>query len=361
MVTNKIGLSRDFIIHPGETLKEMIEERNMNQNELAIRCGVSEKHISTVLNGQKNISVDFARKLEYALGIDSIFWINLQTNYDKELLEFQEINQITKEELDIFYSLKDIIKEYIRYGFVEKGLCVTDELIQIRKVLNISNLTNIYKFSHLGVFRIQSTNSVNQYALFAWEKLCDLIDNNNSISNDEFNIDKLIYLIPEIKKIMFSEEQDIVKKLQDIFSNCGISFYIVKHFNGVPVQGYIKKNNRNGLSMYITNRRKYADIFWFTVFHEIAHIINGDVKKYIIDFDNHDIENNTNKLAQDLLLKEEKYNAFIKENNFTINSIINFAKNESIQPYIVIGRLMKDNYIKYSDYSNYRQLYNFDI
>ena len=58
------GLSREMIIHPGETLKEVLEERNMTQLELSLRTGVSAKHISTVLSGEKNISVSFAKKLE---------------------------------------------------------------------------------------------------------------------------------------------------------------------------------------------------------------------------------------------------------------------------------------------------------
>lgn len=79
-------ISRDFIIHPGEILQEFLEDRNMSQKELAIRCGVSEKYVSTVLNGKKDISLSFAKKLEYVLGIDTIFWMNLQANYDKDLL-----------------------------------------------------------------------------------------------------------------------------------------------------------------------------------------------------------------------------------------------------------------------------------
>lgn len=54
--------------------------------------GKSEKHISTVIHGKKNISAAFARKLEYALGIETLFWMNLQVNYDRELLEFEELN-----------------------------------------------------------------------------------------------------------------------------------------------------------------------------------------------------------------------------------------------------------------------------
>ena len=89
---NLAGLSRDYIIHPGETLAEVMEDRDMTQRELAVRTGMSEKHISTVIHGKKNISAAFARKLEYALGIETSFWMNLQANYDRELLEFEELN-----------------------------------------------------------------------------------------------------------------------------------------------------------------------------------------------------------------------------------------------------------------------------
>lgn len=93
VMEKKIGLSRDFIIHPGETLMEFLEDRKMSQKELAIRCGVSEKHISTVPNGKKDISANFAKKLEYALGIDAIFWMNLQANYDKDIIKYEELHK----------------------------------------------------------------------------------------------------------------------------------------------------------------------------------------------------------------------------------------------------------------------------
>jgi len=96
MAKATIGLSREFIIHPGETIAEAIEDREMSQHDLAVKTGMTEKHISTVINGQKNISPSFAKKLEYALGISSSFWMNLQNNYDQELLEYEELNSITQ-------------------------------------------------------------------------------------------------------------------------------------------------------------------------------------------------------------------------------------------------------------------------
>lgn len=87
---NTIGLSNDFIIHPGETLAEVLKDRKMSPKELAIRTRMTEKYISAVISGQENISSSFANKLEYALGIEKEFWINLQANYEREKKDVRE-------------------------------------------------------------------------------------------------------------------------------------------------------------------------------------------------------------------------------------------------------------------------------
>ena len=48
---------------PYEVLKEEMKNQGLIQRELALRTGVSEKHISTVLSGSKSISPSFAKKL----------------------------------------------------------------------------------------------------------------------------------------------------------------------------------------------------------------------------------------------------------------------------------------------------------
>ena len=90
METKLTGLPSEMIIHPSETLKEVLENKNMSQKELVLKTGVSTKYISSVLRGKKNISVLFAKKLEYALNIEAEFWVNLQNSYDKEILEYQK-------------------------------------------------------------------------------------------------------------------------------------------------------------------------------------------------------------------------------------------------------------------------------
>ena len=83
MMEKSNGLSLELIVHPGETIKELLNDKNMNQEELAIRTGYSAKHISEVLSGKKSISSKFANSLEYVFNIPTEFWINLQGIYDK--------------------------------------------------------------------------------------------------------------------------------------------------------------------------------------------------------------------------------------------------------------------------------------
>ena len=110
MAAKKTGISLDLIIHPGETIADVLEERGLTQVELAARTGVTPAYISNVISGKKNISANFAMSLEYALGVPKSFWLNLQANYDAELLEYNEEHTITEEEKNVRKKLSEIIK-----------------------------------------------------------------------------------------------------------------------------------------------------------------------------------------------------------------------------------------------------------
>ena len=356
MAVNTIGLSREFIIHPGETLAEVIEDRDMSQHDLAVRTGMTEKHISTVINGQKNISPSFAKKLEYALGLDSSFWMNLQNNYDRELLDFEELNNISEDEIDLLSNLKDVSDVFIDMGFLQDNKPAHEMILDYRRLLGISNLLDIPKLSYYASFRAQTNNaSVDPFVLFAWQKMCELLAEDIRV-NDSIDVSKLRKMIPEIKKVMFLRADRIESRLTDIFSDCGISFRVVPNFRGAPVQGFIKRSDNGAVILCVTLRQKFADIFWFTLFHEIAHIINGDIKRSFIDFESvsENAENKADRLARDMLIDSKDYVTFVSSKSYekTIE-IKRFAESQHVKEYIVLGRLMKDKYIPWKDRTKY--------
>lgn len=360
MTKNMNGLSRELIIHPGETLKEILEERGMSQRELAVRTDVTEPHVSSVVNCQKAISVSYAKKLEYALGIDANFWINLQANYDKELADFEELNKISHEEIDILKRLNSIVVHFKHIGFLEQDAYGPTLVIQLRKLLNVSSLIRIPEVYQTGAYRLSVVTKVDPYVLFTWLRMCDLIVKGWDIEQ-ELDINRLKDRISLIKGLMFEDMTVIQPRLKDYLAECGIKFSIVKHFRGAPVQGVIKKNDDGTLNLFMTTRRKFADIFWFSFFHEIGHIINEDFNNRLIDYDfaKGKAEDRADKFAADTLIDSVKYDGFVGKGNFSLSSIKKFCVNQSIPPYILIGRLQRDRHLKYRQYSTEKVRYEF--
>ena len=349
------GLSREMIIHPGETLREVLEERNMSQLELAIRTGVSPKHISTVLNEEKNISVNFAKKLEYALNIDAEFWICLQALYDRELFEFDELHSISKEEVSVFKSMKEIFSYIVEKKFISDIKQTEQNILELRKYLNVSNLVSIPSLVSSGAFRAQTSVNYDPYVLFAWQRICESLS--EKIETKELSqaeqITKLIEICPKIKELSLLPQEQFIVKLQEYFSSCGIAFVIAPSFKGAPVQGYIKTAQDGKTAICMTFRQKRADIFWFTLFHEIAHFINGDSKQKFIDFESTENakELKADLFAQNTLIERHAYQSFINGNIFSLKAINSFSKDQNILPTILIGRLQKENHLKWTDYS----------
>jgi addiction module HigA family antidote len=68
--------------HPGEFLKEEIEERDLLKKDLAKALGILPHHLSEIFAGRRNISAALAVRLEKFLGISAHYWLGMQTEYD---------------------------------------------------------------------------------------------------------------------------------------------------------------------------------------------------------------------------------------------------------------------------------------
>ena len=336
------GLCLELISHPGETIAEYLEERCMSQEELAVRTGFSKKHISEVVNGKKGISAEFAKALEYALGVPMHFWVNLQANYDKDMLIYHEQNNISKEELGIVKKLKDVIKMGEKYGVLLNENKAEARLFELRNLCQVINLCVIPEVlaTKGRAYRKAKNMKIDQTILYVWLVVSEKHAENTG-SQNTYDEAKLRKRLPEIKKCMFLEQQSAIIKLQTIFEECGITFHVMQYVKGAPVQGYIKKQG-DRILLTMTTRRKFADEFWFTLFHEIGHILEGDFQKdYHIDFEE-DMENNVDSFAANYLINPDAYKTFLSQKDFSEASIIRFAKKQKVMPFIVAGRLQRE-------------------
>jgi len=358
MAKKRIGYYRDILTHPGEILKEILDDRNITQKELSTKIGYSEQQISRVITGKNNISPDFAKLLEYALGIEIAFWLNLQTKYDIELLECDELDSVTDEELSISKTISKITKEFVSLGLIPDNVKKKELVISLRKVFEIANLTLIPKMMPIGCYRAAETVKTDIYILFAWHKLCDIIASRNAV-DIPLDTDLLKSSLSVIKSLMFEEPSVMVSELHLMFAKCGISFNLVPHFTGAPVQGFIKIENNGSANLSMTIRGAWAGIFWFTLLHEIGHILNGDIDGQFTDYVKEDShrEREADKFATNTLIDPDLYERFISNRDFSEASVVNFASINKVPTFIVVERLQRERCIPYNSLLKYKLTY----
>ena len=88
---NALALKKSLLSAPGDRIQEHIDFIGMSQAELAERLGRSIPKLNELIKGKSPITKETAAKLEYVLGIDASFWLNLEKHYQEELLEIKQL------------------------------------------------------------------------------------------------------------------------------------------------------------------------------------------------------------------------------------------------------------------------------
>lgn len=344
-------ISRSIIaIPPGATIKEQLKDRGMSQKEFAIRMELSEKHISKLINGEVQLTPDVAVRLEMVLGIPSSFWNNLEALYRDKCARAKAENEMDE---DIEFSKNFPYAEMAKNGWVPKTSKPTEKVFNLRKFFEVVQLTLLQKETIPGVvYRCLSENKKSDYVLLAWAQKAKLEARN--IETKPINIEKLIKLLPEIRKMTIEDPSVFCPKLITSLSDCGIALVFLPHIGGSFLHGATFFDN-NKIVMGLTVRGKDADRFWFSLFHEIGHVKYGHINQS--NETNGENEKSADEFAQEILIPSIDYNEFISKTDFSQQSIIAFSSKINIDPGIVVGRLQKENYIKYSWHNNLKTKY----
>jgi len=124
-------------------------------------------------HGKTNISGSFAKRLEYALGIPASFWMNLQKNYDLELAEYEDRNNLTDQEYDIYARMSPVLEDIYAVRDEKAEEDKDFGVIQARKLFKLASLENIALQRTAIVYRASRAVGIDEYVAFAWHALCN--------------------------------------------------------------------------------------------------------------------------------------------------------------------------------------------
>lgn len=266
--------SRNVIaIPPGETIKEQLVERGMRQKEFAVRMGMSEKHTSKLINGEVQLTVEMARKLEMVLGVPTQFWCNLESLYREDLIKVKEENAM-EEDVEIVQNMP--YKEMANRGWVLDVTKKTEQVVHLRKYFELAQLK--YLETTLApriACRTVNTKDKSECALIAWAQKAKL--EARHIETKTINIEKLKNKITAIKQMLSLEWDDFREKLVEELSGCGVAVVFVPRISGDAVKGAtFLDGNKIVLGLVLCDDREELH---YILFHELAHILYGHLER----------------------------------------------------------------------------------
>lgn len=352
---SKEVMYKDLIaFHPGSYVEDIIDELNITQVEFADRLGTSAKTISKIISGEENISLDIANKLAKLTGISIKTWINLQTNYDLKVMEIQNSQNEDEEKVS-----KSIDFKYFKDNkFVENKKYSTKEKIsKLRNLLNISSLSKLCEFNASVSYR--NTQDFSEKSIINSNVMLELaINESRNITNNRYKKKKLEEALPTIRKMSLESPSTFYPELRKILLDCGIVLVALPKLTNANLNGATKKFKNGSVLLLITDRNKNADIFWFSLVHELGHIYNDDFYSNYEDKEQYTLKEKTaDKFALDFYIPQNDYDDFVVNDNFSKESIEDFSQSLGILPCILVGRLQKDRIIPYNKMNVLRKKY----
>lgn len=234
-----------------------------------------------------------------------------------------------------------------------EGKKIEGRVIELRRFFEVSRLSLLERenITRIACRRLKVTEK-GDLALLAWAQAAKL--QARQVETAPINIAGLIERQMEIRSMTNMDPAKFCPQLCKLLSEVGVALIFMPHIKGSFLHGATFYDGKK-IVLGLTVRGKYADVFWFSLFHELGHIVKNHIARaaQLTDADELDAD----KYAQDTLIAPEHYSAFLRRKNFSQRSVMDFAEKIGINAGIVVGRLQREGRIKYNCFGNLKTQY----
>lgn len=338
----------DWVSSPGETIADLLEEQKWSQAELAERLGYSKKHVHLLIQGKAALTEDAALRLERTLGSTAEFWMNRESRYRQALARKQDAH-LLKESVAWLKELP--LKHLLEQGLIDEQ---KDEVKQVYQCLRFFGVASVKAWkekyvSPLVSFRSAKTKTKKIGAVATWLRQCEKLAEVSFVK--PYDRLKFKKSLQQIKSLTLEPMTEVfIPKLRYICSECGVIVVVVTAPKGCPVSGAAKWLNPKTALIMLSTRYKSDDQFWFSFFHEAAHILLHSKKALYVDNDEmaeEQKESEADFFARDELISPHDFKALLSS-RFTKASIVQLAEKLGICPGIIVGRLQKEGLLPWT-------------
>lgn len=343
-------MNNEKVIIPGEKILELLRNNSMSQLDLADKTGIHKKTINEIINGKAPITNATALKLEYVFGVSSEYWNKIESEYRDSIERQKDIESVKSDEK----YLKNIpYKEMAKRGWVIDTKDSYERVINLRKFFSVASLSFDTDLKRKISFRKSANKKVSIESLYCWLRFGEI--ESNRYNFDPFDTELLKQKALDIRLLAGKTFIESLDEIKTILRGAGVSLVYESHLPNTYVNGVSYKISNDKAIIMISDRGKRDDILWFTLFHEIAHLLKHSKKGMFLDLDNRDeseIEKEADNYARNILIDDEIYNAFVGTyKKLNVDIIKQFSVVNNITPGVLVGRLQKDGIIGWNRFN----------
>ncbi len=329
----------------GNTIKDMIADKNYSQKDFAKEMGMQPSHLNELLKGKRKVTPEIAMQLEKLLGVKATTWLNMQAQYDCNVLALQE-RAIKEQEA---YNIVLAYDKVIEWRLIIKRKCeelMTASYQQIAAFLQtiLPPPANLQYYAN-GLFKKSTKTGLDARMLMTWIVLAQMQARQDkpccvyaSQNQDE--------LKSKLTKILH-ENADTISRTKVLLNQYGIGFSVVEKVDKASVDGFSYWEGNTPM-IVVSLRYNRIDNFAFTIMHELGHIFLHPRTGMYVRVEDYEIEakaldTEADRFANEALIPDKMWRS-LPNMNITYPYQIQrkctlWAENNNLNKWIVLGRI----------------------
>lgn len=337
----------DWTVAPGEVLAEELENRGLSQSDLARRMDRPVKTINEIVHGKAAITPETALQLELALGISSAMWMGLETTYRGSLARSRTLVEL-EQHVDWAQSfpLNDLRRQGLLGDIRKVGGDLVAELLAFFGVSSVKAWE--YQWGKtVAAFRKSPSFHSDPAAIAAWLRWGER--RAMEIDCAPFDRAQVREILSRVRPLTREEPfEDVLEELTEDLASCGVALVLTPELKGTHVSGAARWLSADKAVVQLSLRHKRNDQFWFSLCHELAHLLDRGRQDRVDGDDleqDEEAEQRADQRARDALVSPKGYREFVLREDFSAAAVRRFASETEVAPGVVVGRLQRDGHV----------------
>lgn len=331
----------DYAVSPGDFIQEWLEENDVNAAELARRLDVTPKHVSELLSGKAPLSAALSIALERVTGTPAKLWNRTEAIYREDLARLAECENLEAQ----YDEAKLFPLSYLRkFGFLtataKDKVGTVRELLQLLRIGDLGAVEATWLNPKVA-YRKTKLNTDKSYEQAMWLALGERAAGNEELP--DFDREGLEGLLPKLRSLTAEPNPvESLDKVKELLNEVGVAFALIPPIPGFGVYGATRWIAEHPL-VQLSVRGKSDDQLWFTLFHELGHVLLHGHKTVFVQGTEGKEEDEADNFASRTLIPQEFVHRIPTSRNLA--AVQELADELGIAPSIVLGqaqRITKD-------------------